>query len=133
MKQLSLFGFAVSFLVSSLSLAYTTMIKNSTDADIKVYITYAAAAICGPSVLLLKAGEIVGENEKACCTWLATFTGKSKDLYGKEVIYEPSLTGAQTSCKSWAAEIKRFGDRSDFEVVKWEPKEWFIGTRPAKK
>lgn len=127
MKLLSIFVFATSFLISSLSMAYTTMIKNSTESEIKVDITYGGAGACSPSSFAVKPRQTIGEDEKGCCTNTVKITAMSGNSRGKVVDYVPPSTGAGLSCKSWAAEVKPIGDRDEFIVVKYEPKEWGVG------
>jgi len=96
-------------------LAYTIKLNNTTEADMKVAISYGGAGVCSPDTWLVKAGQNISVGVGGCCAKSPVkFTGVTGDLNNKTFDYSPPRTGAGLSCRSWSAKIVPAG--SDFIV-----------------
>jgi len=86
---------------------YTTEIRNRTDGQIVVKISYAGRGFCSPDEILIRRKTRRKIKTGGCCTISPIIiTSKSGEAKGHRIKYRPPRTGAGASCKSFIFRVR---------------------------
>ncbi|RTL06798.1 hypothetical protein EKK58_03740 [Candidatus Dependentiae bacterium] len=91
--------------VSSVVLCWNNTIKNDTNGEIVVTITYAGVGICSPEIRVLEPNQEITVDSKICCAESVSIRASSGTMSGQTYYLDTPRAGINMTCAHFRVRV----------------------------